>query len=144
MKKKMKYFLVLLVLLFLSISVVNASDNTTTNTTAHTLEKTTHNTEKVVTSTHEEIIQNDNINNINTTNEKTINKINTAQNTKTAPTEDISNYATLHAKLTSSDSLDVTINIIADITLGGSTTVNSAIKTLTINGKCDKQFSSPL
>ena len=174
MKKKMKYFIVLLVLLFLSISVVNASENTT-DLTSHTLEKTTtQNTEKVATSTQEEIQKEDN--NINTTTkEKQINKISTTQNTKTATPTDISEYTTLHNTLTSSASNDVTINIQSNITLGGSTTVDSAIKTLTINGNdftingngqyqflniptgttvtinhititnwCDKQFSSPL
>ena len=134
MKKKMKYFTVLLVLLFLSISVVNASDNTT-DLTSHTLEKTTTQTlETVATSTQEETIQNDNINNINTTNEKQINKKSTTQNTKTATSTDINDYDTLHSTLTSDSSDDVTINIQANITLGGSITVNNAIKTLTING----------
>ena len=174
MKKNMKYFIVLLVLLFLSISVVNASDNTT-DLTSHTLEKTTtQNMEKVATSTQEEI-QKEN-KNINTTNEKQINKKSTTKNTKTEPTEvDIGNYDDLYNNLTSSDSDDVTINIQSNITLGGSTTVASAIKTLTINGNdftingngqyqflnipsgttvtlnnititnwCDKQFSFPL
>ena len=149
MKKNMKYFLVLLVMLFLSISVVNASDNTT-DLTDHTLEKTTHNTEKVVTSTQEEIQKEDN--NINTTaKEKQINKISTTQNTKTATEVNIDNFNDLRNNLTSSDSEDVIINIQDSITLEGDTTVSSDIKTLiingnnfTINGKCDKQFSSPL
>ena len=147
--KNMKYFLVLLVLLVLSISVVNASDNTT-DLTDHTLEKTTHNTEKVVTSTQEEIQKEDN--NINTTaKEKQINKISTTQNTKTATEVDIDNFNDLRNNLTSSDSEDVIINIQGSITLEGDTTVSSDIKMLiingnnfTINGKCDKQFSSPL
>ena len=134
MKKKIKYFLVLLVLLFLSINVVNDSNNTTHGLNGHTLEKTTQNMEKVATSTQEQIHK-ENTNNINTTvTEKRINKISTKENRKTATSIDISDYTKLHNTLTSSASDDVTINLQADITLEGNTTVNTAIKTLTING----------
>ena len=140
MTKKSKYFLVLIVLLlFLSISVVSASDNTTTTNkttqsltkTTQSLTKTTPHLEKVATSTEEKQIQKE-IKNINNTVKEKINKKTTTQNTKTETI--IINYTTLHNTLTSPSSEDVTINIQSNITLNGTTTVNSTIKTLTING----------
>ena len=135
MKKKDKILLVLtILLLFLSISVVNASDNTNTNKTTQSLTKTTpQNLEKVATSTEEKQIQKE-VKNLNTTQkEEKINKKTITQNTKTDPIS-VSDYTTLHNTLRSTSSDVVTINIASDITLDGSTTVHSAIKTLTING----------
>ena len=57
MKKNMKYFIVLITLLFLTISVASASDNTTTHTNTDTLEQTTHTVEKVATSTEAKKIE---------------------------------------------------------------------------------------
>ena len=57
MKSKMKYFIVLITLLFLTISVASASDNTTTHTNTDTLEQTTHTLEKVATSTEAKKIE---------------------------------------------------------------------------------------
>ena len=130
----MKYLFVLVVLLFLSLSVVSASDNKIEHITEYTLEKTTPNTEKVVTSTEEKQIEKD-VKNFNTTKKenKKINKKIIPQNTKTA-TVSITDYATLNNTLTNPDSEDITINILNNITLGGSTKVNNTIKTLTING----------
>ncbi|WP_323737532.1 Ig-like domain repeat protein (plasmid) [Methanosphaera sp. ISO3-F5] len=69
MKKHMKYFIVLITLLFLTISVASASDNTTThtNTNTETLEQTTHTLEKVATSTEaKKIIKENKTKNIKT------------------------------------------------------------------------------
>ena len=121
---KWKHFLVLTVLLlFLSISIVSATNNTTSETT-NTIEITTHNPEKVVTSTEVKQTEKEN---------KIINKKNTTQNTKTAPIS-INNYTTLHETLTSDTSTEVTINIENNIILEGTTTINNTIKTLNING----------
>ncbi|WP_323736523.1 Ig-like domain repeat protein [Methanosphaera sp. ISO3-F5] len=62
MKSKMKYFIVLITLLFLTISVASASDNTTTHTNTDTLEQTTHTVEKVATSTEAKKIEKQNNN----------------------------------------------------------------------------------
>ncbi|WP_335645367.1 Ig-like domain repeat protein [Methanosphaera sp. BMS] len=68
----------------------------------------------------------------NIINEKKINK--KEENLKTASqTHDVSNYAELKNALNSTDE-DVTININSNITLPASPTLNTNIKTLTING----------
>ena len=134
MKKKYKIFLVLLsLLLFLSISVVSASDNANP-TTIHSLTKTTPHQEKVATSTEGKNIIKE-VKKLNNTN-KEINKNNkTNINTKTESiTVNTDNYETLSNALASSDYDTVTINITDNITLTGNNTINSTIKTLTING----------
>ena len=130
MRKIIKYFVVLSMLLLLSISVVNASDNTTTED--NVLEKTTTQVE-VATGTEVKEIQTEKENNLKTIKEKI--KKNRTTNTKTAPvTVDIDDYDTLNSYLTSSTYDALTISITSNITLTASTTVNNGIKTLTING----------
>ncbi|AWX33168.1 Ig-like domain repeat protein [Methanosphaera sp. BMS] len=126
--KKIKEVLLFVIVLVLLVGVATAadiqnestSDTITTQSTDINTKETVQNT-NTITDIEENII-----------NEKKINK--KEENLKTASqTHDVSDYAELKNALNSTDE-EVTININSNITLTASPTLNTNIKTITING----------
>ena len=121
-KKNMTKMFLLVTLIILLIGVVSAtevSNNTDTSTT-----DTTNNIKSVDTTTNT-------VDNI----DKSVTTKNTEKKLKASTkTYYINDFNTLHNALTNDTYDTVSINIKSDIILNNNTTVNEAIKTLTING----------
>ncbi|RAP50389.1 MAG: hypothetical protein BZ138_06700, partial [Methanosphaera sp. rholeuAM270] len=131
MKLNKIFLLLLLSLLFIGLSyATEVSDDNTVNTTTVCVSTPG----EVVHSSNTQIKEVDN-RIIDQTNKKEITKQNHTKNVKTASkTIDVNNFNTLHNTLTSDTYSTLTLNIKSDIILTKNTELNTAIKTLTING----------
>jgi len=126
MNKKQTKIILLATLLVILVGVVSAtevSDDTITTDTTTTTDEVVHQAQTTTESTHgSEAVQ-----------PKEIQK--EEKKTKTATkTYEVNDFDSLESALTSESYDTVTVNIKSNITLTDTTTLNEAIKTLTING----------
>ena len=141
MEKSKKMFIITLTFLMLvgltaiSATDTDGNDTITEITQSNSIDTITDSTNDITgtsedsTSLTDEI--QDSTNSQETINDKTVSK---TQNLKADRTETATNYTQLNSYLTDNAYDTVTIDIGDDIRLAGNIAVNTAIKTLTING----------
>ena len=131
MKLRKIFLLLLLTLLFLGLSyATEVSDDTTTTVDT----SMTDTNDEVVQSSNTPIKETKNIITDKSNTKEITKQHNESIKTESSETYIVNDFNTLHDALTSSTYTTVTINIQSNIKLTNNTNLNTAIKTLTING----------
>ena len=139
--KKQLIMILIIVFLLVGLGTLAASDVTKNDTSTN---KNTETNTKISTENNIKDTTKTPTTQTPITKEKQIQKTQKL-NTKKEPTPtNIKNYTELAKALKDGTEPTKILNIIQDIELDDSPKLNASITNLTINGKCDKQFSFPL